>query len=89
VYAFSKRLQVSCGRLLNYTIGASLPHIAYDSRNLSAEMGRLKMRDMIMRHNIAKLEIAGQDAMGSQTSVLERWKTLLTRITKQHSIMLP
>jgi len=39
------------------------------------KMGRLKMRNVTMGHNIAGLEIAGQAAMGSQTNVLERWKT--------------
>jgi len=33
------------------------------------------MRDMKMRYNIAGLEIAVQAAVGSQTNVLERWKT--------------
>jgi len=33
------------------------------------------MWKMKMRHNIAGLEIAAQDAIGSQTNVLQSWKT--------------
>jgi len=40
---------------------------------LGSFSGRLKMRDMKMRHNTAGLEIATQAAMESQTNV---WKNV-------------